>query len=62
MRVLLNSVLDWRPSTPIYYGWLILAMIFLANFAATGSTQVVLGGIQVFITDETGWKNSTISI
>lgn len=61
MKASLNTVLDWRPSTPFYYGWLILAMIFLANFAATGSTQVVLGGIQVFITDDTGWKNSTIS-
>ena len=62
MSSFLNSVANWRPETPFYYGWLILALSFLAAFAASGVTQVVLGGIQVFITDETGWKKSTISI
>jgi sugar phosphate permease len=36
-------------------------MSFLATFAATGVSLVVFGGIQVFITDDTGWKKSTIS-
>lgn len=58
----LKSAADWRPATPFYYGWLILAISFMTAFAASGVSQVVLGGIQVFITDDTGWKNSTISI
>ncbi|PKB66138.1 MAG: hypothetical protein BZY81_07830 [SAR202 cluster bacterium Io17-Chloro-G4] len=62
MNSLLNSVSNWRPGAPFYYGWLILAISFLAAFAASGVTQVVLGGIQVFITDDTGWKASNISI
>ncbi len=62
MNSFLNSVSNWRPITPFYYGWLILAISFMTAFAASGVTQVVLGGIQVFITDETGWKKSTISI
>ena len=62
MNSFLNSVSTWRPTTPFYYGWLILALSFLAAFAASGVTQVVLGGIQVYITDDTGWKKSTISI
>lgn len=62
MNSFFNSVSNWRPVTPFYYGWLILAISFMAAFAASGVTQVVLGGIQVFITDETGWKKSTLSI
>lgn len=62
MSFFLNSVAGWRPGTPFYYGWLILGLSFLAAFAASGVTQVVVGGIQVFITDDTGWKKSTISI
>ena len=59
---LLKKVLDWRPKTPFYYGWLILGICFLATFAATGVSQVLLGGIQVFITEDTGWTQSTISL
>ena len=62
MSARLNAALNWRPRTPFYYGWLILALTFLATFAATGVSQLVLGGIQVFITDDTGWKQSTISL
>ena len=62
MSSLLNSVANWRPGTPFYYGWLILALSFLAAFAASGVSQVVFGGIQVYITDDTGLKKSTISI
>jgi sugar phosphate permease len=36
-------------------------MSFLAAFAASGVSQVVFGGIQVFIAEDTGWKKSTIS-
>jgi len=59
---LLKAAFDWTPKTPIYYGWLILGICFLATFAATGVSQVVLGGIQIFITEDTGWKKSTISL
>ena len=62
MIALLNSMLGWRPRTPFYYGWLILGMCALATFAATGVSQITLGGIQVFITDDTGWKKSTLSL
>ena len=58
----LRAALDWRIKTPFYYGWLILAMAFLAAFAATGVTQVVVGGIQIFITEDTGWERTTISL
>ena len=37
-------------------------MGFLATFAATGISQAVFGAIQVFITEDTGWKKSTISL
>ena len=62
MTALLHGALAWTPRTPFYYGWLILVLTFLATFAATGVSQLVLGGIQVFITDDTGWKKSTLSL
>jgi len=58
----LRTALNWRIKTPFYYGWLILAMAFVSAFAATGVTQVVLGGIQIFITEDTGWERTTISL
>jgi sugar phosphate permease len=57
----LTRLLNWRPRTPFYYGWLILGITSLATFCATGVSQVVLGGIQVYITDDTGWDPSTLS-
>ena len=56
-----NRLLNWRPRTPFYYGWLILGITSFATFAATGVSQVVLGGIQVYISDDTGWSASTLS-
>lgn len=58
---MLDPLLNWRLRTPFYYGWLILGMSSMATFAATGVSQVVLGGIQVYITDDTGWDPSTLS-
>ena len=58
---MLDSILAWRLRTPFYYGWLVLAITATATFAATGASQVVLGGIQVYITDDTGWSSNTIS-
>ena len=58
---MLRSIPDWRLRTPFYYGWLVLAISFLATFAASGLTQVVLGGIQVYITDDTGWEDGSLA-
>ena len=58
---MLTRLFNWRPRTPFYYGWLILGITSLATFGATGVSQVVLGGIQVYITDDTGWDPSTLS-
>lgn len=54
--------LNWRARFPVYYGWLVLAMSFLAAFGATGMTQVAMGGIQIFITEDTGWSRTTVSL
>ena len=58
----LASLLNWRPNPPFYYGWLILAMAALGTLAATGVSQVVLGGIQGFILDDMDWDRSTIAL
>ena len=57
----LRSIADWRPKTPFYYGWLILAVSALGTYAATGSAQLVLGGIQNFILEDMDWNRSTIA-
>ncbi len=58
----LVRALSWRPSPPFYYGWLVMIMAALATFACTGITQVVLGGIQDFIFEDTGWRYSSIAL
>ena len=58
----LVSILSWRPRTPFYYGWLILAVSALGTFVATGVSQVVLAGIQEFIFEDTRWTRSTIAL
>ena len=58
---LLKTIADWRPRTPFYYGWLILAMSAVGTYAATGSTQLVFGGVQNFIFEDMGWDRSTIA-
>ena len=58
---MLNRLFNWRPRTPFYYGWLILGMSSLATFAASGVSQVVLGGIQLYLSEDTGWDISTFS-
>ena len=58
---MLYRLLNWRPTTPFYYGWLILGIASFATFGATGVSQVVLGGIQVYISEDTGWSVSTLS-
>lgn len=58
---LLKTIVDWRPSTPFYYGWLILAMSAVGTYAATGATQLVFGGVQNFIFEDMGWNRSAIA-
>ena len=57
----MRSIADWRPRTPFYYGWLILAASAAGTYAATGATQLVLGGVQNFIFEDMGWERSTIA-
>ena len=38
-----------------------LALSSCATFAATGSSQVVIGGVQDFIFEDMGWTRSTIA-
>ena len=57
-----QSVIDWRPNTPFFYGWLVLGMVFLGAFVATSIAGVVLGGIQGLIFSDTGWRRSTIGL
>ena len=56
-----RSITNWRLKTPFYYGWLVLAISAVATFAASGLTQVVLGGVQVYITDESGWDEGSLA-
>ena len=61
MDRLLKGMLDWRPKTPFYYGWLVLGMSFLGTFPATGVSQVVIGGVQGFIVADTGWSRTQVA-
>ena len=61
MVSMLRSIFNWRLRTPFYYGWLVLGITALATFAASGLTQVVLGGVQVYITDESGWDEGSLA-
>ena len=58
---MLRRFFNWRLRTPFYYGWLVLAISSVATFAASGLTQVVLGGVQVYITDESGWDEGSLA-
>ena len=58
---LAKSIAEWRPRTPFYYGWLMLGVGSMATFASTGLTQIVLGGIQTIISEDTGWSGKQIA-
>ena len=58
----LEAALNWRPRPPFFYGWLVLSVSALGAFVATSIAGVVLGGIQSFIFEETGWTRSTIGL
>jgi MFS family permease len=58
---LIETVKNWRPKTPFYYGWLVLGVAAMGTYVATGAAQVVLGGIQSLIFEDMGWDRSTIA-
>ena len=58
---LVKAITDWRPPTPFYYGWLLLGTGAIGAFAATGVSQVVLGGIQNLILEEMRWDRATLA-
>ena len=58
----LSAVLNWRVKTPFYYGWLVLGVVASGSFVATSIAGVVLGGIQFFIFEDTGWSRSSIGL
>ena len=58
----LSALLDWRPNTPFYYGWLVLGLAGAGAFVATAPAGVVLGGVQTYIIDDTGWARTHIGL
>ncbi|MDP6453675.1 MAG: MFS transporter [SAR202 cluster bacterium] len=57
----IKAFLEWTPRTPIFYGWIILAVGALGTYVATGVAQVTLGGVQSLITDDTGWDRRSLA-
>ena len=57
-----DSLINWRPKTPFYYGWLVLGLAALGAFVATAVAGIVLGGVQSFILADTGWSRSSIGL
>ena len=55
-------LLNWRPRTPFYYGWLVLGLSGAGAFVATAIAGVVLGGVQSYIVDDTGWSRTSIGL
>ena len=61
-RVAIKAIWAWRPHTPFFYGWLVLGVSALGAFAATGVSQLVLGGIQNLIIDDLEWDRRSIAL
>ncbi len=56
-----QAVVGWTPRTPVFYGWIVLGVICLGTYAATGVAQVVFGGIQNLIYEDMGWDRKTVA-
>ncbi len=56
------ALLDWRPNTPFYYGWLVLGLSGAGAFVATAVAGVVLGGVQSYILADTEWSRTSIGL
>ena len=62
MASALSTLLNWRPDTPFYYGWLVLGLSGAGAFVATAIAGVVLGGVQTYILDDTNWSRTSIGL
>ncbi len=62
MAASLSALLNWRPQTPFYYGWLVLGLSAAGAFVATAVAGVVLGGVQSFIIEDTNWPRTHIGL
>ena len=62
MAASLSSLLNWRPNTPFYYGWLVLGLSGAGAFVATAIAGVVLGGVQSYILEDTQWPRTSIGL
>ena len=58
----LSALLNWRPNTPFYYGWLVLGLSGAGAFVATAVAGVVLGGVQSYILEDTNWPRTSIGL
>ena len=58
----LTALLNRRPNTPFYYGWLVLGLSGIGAFAATAVAGVVLGGVQSYILEDTNWPRTSIGL
>jgi len=58
---LLKRAGSWTPKTTVYYGWIVIAVGAMGTYAASGSAQVTLAGIQTLMFEDTGWDRSTIA-
>ena len=62
MTSALSTLLNWRPQTPFYYGWLVLGLSGAGAFVATAIAGVVLGGVQSYILEDTDWSRTSIGL
>ena len=62
MAPFLSTLLNWRPNTPFYYGWLVLGLSGAGAFVATAIAGVVLGGVQPYILEDTNWSRTSIGL
>ncbi len=56
-----RAILNWTPRTPVYYGWVVLAMAAVGTYVGTGVAQIVIAGVQNLIFDDLGWDRRTIA-
>ena len=62
MASFLSALLNRRPHTPFYYGWLVLGLSGAGAFVATAVAGVVLGGVQGYILEDTNWPRTSIGL
>ena len=55
------KILNWKPNTPFYYGWVVVSLTLPATFCATGLSQIAIAGVQDYIYEDMGWSRSSIA-